>query len=119
MELEGNKNTDMQKLYNECTKMMYYHTVLRMHDGMEIDGIIESVEPDHVNILVGEDVIYREDENRYNGQRQYGNPRRVRRFRQRQIPLARLLALSLLPYPYYAPPYPYYPQYPQYPPYSY
>ncbi|MDF2597159.1 MAG: hypothetical protein K0R69_3500, partial [Clostridia bacterium] len=56
MELEGNKNTDMQKLYNECTKMMYYHTVLRMHDGMEIDGIIESVEPDHVNILVGEDV---------------------------------------------------------------
>lgn len=120
MELEGSMSPDMQNLYNECKKMMYYHAVLRMKDGTELDGIIESVEPDHVNVLVGEDVIYREDANRYNTQRQqYGNRRRVRRFRQRRIPLAELLLLSLLPYPYYAPPYAYYPMYPQYPNYSY
>ena len=112
MELQGNNNMNVQDLNNVCKKMMYYHTTLRMRDGTEVDGIIVSVEPDHVIVLVGEDVTYREDEN--NEQRQYTNPRRVRRYRQRRIPLAELLLLSLLPYPYYVPPYPYYPPYPHY-----
>lgn len=119
MELEGSNNPNAQNLYNECKKMMYYHAVLRMQDGTEMDGIIESVEPDHINVFVGEDVIYREDGNRNNGQRQYGNRRRARRFRRRRIPLVELLALSLLPYPYYVPPYPYYPSYPPYPNYNF
>ncbi|MDF2612425.1 MAG: hypothetical protein K0S71_211 [Clostridia bacterium] len=133
MEPEGNNTMDVQELFDTCRKMMSYHTVLRMKDGTEIDGIIISVEPDHVNLLVGEDVMYREDENGngnneqrqysnlYSNQygNQYGNRRRVRRFRRRQIPLAELLLLSLLPYPYYSPPYPYYPPYSYYPNFPY
>lgn len=114
MQLEGNNSMNVQNLYNDCKRMMSYHTMLRMQDGTEVDGIIESVEPDRVNVLVGEDVIDREVGNEYNAQRQYGSPMRYRRFRRRTYPLASLLALSLLPYPYYAPPYPYSPYYPYY-----
>ncbi len=122
MEFEGNKSPSVQELYNMCKKMMYYHATLRMQDGTEIDGIIIGLDPEHVDLLVGEDVIYREDENKNNEQRQYVNPRRprrVRRFRRRRIPLPELLLLSLLPYPYYVPPYPYYPPYPGYTDYTY
>ena len=107
MQSEGNNNSNLQDLYNDCKKMINYHVVLRMKDGREFDGVIESVEPDSVNVLMGEDVILRDDEQ--NRQMQYNNPRRFRRFRRTNFPLASLLALSLLPYPYYAPPYPYYP----------
>lgn len=107
MRVNGNNTPGNQKLYNECNKMMSYHVVLTMQDGSQIDGIIESVEPNSVNVLVGEDAIYGEDM-----QRQYTSPRRYRRFRRRNFPLANLLALALLPYPYYAPPYSYYPYYP-------
>lgn len=113
MQSEGNNNSNLQDLYNNCKKMMNYHVVLRMKDGREFDGVIESVEPDSVNVLMGEDVILRDDEQ--NRQMQYNNPRRFRRFRRTNFPLASLLALSLLPYPYYAPPYPYAQPYPYYP----
>ncbi len=129
MELEGNNSVDVQSLYDLCKKMMYYHTVLRMKDGTEVDGIVIGAELDHVDVLMGEDVIYREDENpqdrnpedgsSYNRQRPYGRPRRVRRFRRRRFPLAELLALSLLPYPYNISPYPYISAYPTYPTYPY
>lgn len=129
--ISGNNTRDGQNLYNECKKMLSYHVVLTMQDGSQMDGIIESVEPTSINVLVGEDAIYQDDENQSNVQRQnesqfsmqgpYGNPRRFRRFRRRNLPLTSLLALSLLPYPRYAPPYPYYaPPYPYYPyPYPY
>lgn len=114
MQSQGNNNTNMQNLYNDCRAMMNYHVILRMKDGREIDGIIESVEPDSVNVLTGEDVIMRDDDDN-SRQTQYYSPRRYRRFRRSNFPLANLLALSLLPYPYYAPPYPYAQPYPYYP----
>ena len=109
MRLDGNYSANTQNLYNQCKKMMYYHVMLQMQDGSEVDGIIESVEPDQVNVLVGEDVMVGGNGPgmEYDAQRQYGNPMRYRRFRRRNFPLATLLALSLLPYPYYAPPHPY------------
>lgn len=112
MAINRNNNPDTQNLYNQCKRMMNYHVVLTMQDGSQMDGIIESMEPTSVNVLVGEDAVYNDDENQYDMQRQYANPSRYRRFRRRNFPLANLLALSLLPYPYYAPPYSYYPYYP-------
>lgn len=106
MRVQGSNSPNGQNLYNECNNMMHYHVVLTMRDGSQADGIVESLEPTSVNILVGEDAVYPEDT-----QRQYVNPTRFRRFRRRNIPLTTLLALSLLPYPYYAPPYSYYPYY--------
>ena len=113
VETKRNENVNMQQLYDDCKLMMNYHVILRMKDGREFDGVIESVNPDSVNVLVGEDVILRDDED--NRQVEYNNPRRLRRFRPTNFPLANLLALSLLPYPYYASPYPYAPPYPYYP----
>lgn len=101
-----------QKMYDDCMAMMNYHALLRMQDGREIDGIIESVDPDNVNVLMGEDVIMRDDDD---NRQTFNNPRRYRRFRRERFPLSSLLALSLLPYPYYAPPYPYAAPYPYYP----
>ena len=113
---------DLKGLYDECKKCMYYHATLTMTDGTAYDGIIENVDPDRIIVLVGEDVIEGENEDKAEGKRQYynygyghGRPRRrFRRFRRQAFPLATLAALSLLPYPYYSPlyPYPYY--YPYY-----
>jgi hypothetical protein len=109
MSLErNNKNRNVQNLHDECKKLMSYHAIFTMKDGSVFDGIIESVDPDRVIVLVGEDVMEQEFENQYDQQRQYGRPRRFRRFRRRYFPFASLIALSLLPYPYYAAPYPYY-----------
>lgn len=118
MRSDTNNTVNTQNLYNQCKKMMNYHVILRMQDGSEVDGIIESVDPNGVNVLVGEDVMvggngpgmeYNAPGMEYNAQRQFGNPVRYRRFRRRNFPLATLLALSLLPYPYYAPPFPFFP----------
>ena len=109
---------DLKGLHDECKRCMYYHTTLTMTDGTAYDGIIENVDPDRIIVLIGEDVMEPENEDKAEGQRQYhnfGRPRmRHRRFRRQAFPLATLAALSLLPYPYYAPPYPY-PYYPYYP----
>lgn len=93
---------------DQCNKYMFYHVVLTMADGSKVDGIIEDMDDDGITILVGEDVIEKEGENRSN-KRQYGYPRRYRRFRRREYPFDALVGLSLLLYPYIAPPYPYYP----------
>lgn len=112
---------DAKGMYDECKRCMYYHAVLKMTDGSEVDGIIENVDPDRIIVLVGEDVMGPEGENMPEGQGQrqyqyhnYGRPRRrYRRFRRQAFPLATLAALSLLPYPILPPyPYPYY--YPYY-----
>lgn len=106
---------DLGGLHDKCRKCMFYHVKLTMTDGRTIDGIIENVDADRVIALIGEDVMEQDHENEANMQRQYynyGGPRRFRRFRRQAFPLATLAALSLLPYPYLAPPYPYYPAYP-------
>jgi len=107
---------DLRNLHDECKRCLYYHTTLTMTDGSTFDGIIENVDADRIIVLVGEDVMEQENENKADGKRQYynyGRPRRrFRRFRRQAFPLANLVALSLLPYPYIVqPPYPYYPYY--------
>ncbi|MFB5661257.1 hypothetical protein [Alteribacillus sp. HJP-4] len=105
-----------RNVYEQCKRYMNYHAMLTMNDGSQMDGIIEEVNGDSVNVLVGEDVMEPEEEN-YGGDRQfyggYGGPRRrFRRFRRRNFPLAALATIALLPYiipPYYPyGPYPYY-----------
>lgn len=111
---------DLQSVHDKCRRSLYYHTNLTMTDGSTIDGIIENVDQDRIIVLVGEDVIDRGDDDEQ--QRQYhpgyGRPNRYpmrfRRFRRQAYPLASIAALSLLPYPYIAPPYPYNPYYPFY-----
>jgi hypothetical protein len=114
---ENNYYRDLQSLHDECKRCLYYHANLTMTDGSTLDGIIENVDSDRIIVLVGEDVMEQDGEDKSDEQRQYhGRPRRrrrFRRFRRRAFPLASLAALSLLPYPYiYQPPYPYYPYYP-------
>ena len=109
---KNNKNRNVQNMYDECKRLANYHAIFTMKDGSVFDGIIETVDPDKVIILVGEDIMENELENQSSEQRQYNQRRRFRRFRRRAFPLASLIALSLLPYPYYAPPYSYYPYYP-------
>lgn len=126
MDLERNDYyRDLQSLHDQCQKCLYYHTILTMTDGSTLDGIIENVDKDRIIVLVGEDVMEQEDENEAEADQQrqyygYGHRprrrRRHRRFRRKAYPLATLAALSLLPYPYIAPPYPYYnAYYPYYP----
>ncbi|RSL31465.1 hypothetical protein D7Z54_20725 [Salibacterium salarium] len=106
---------DVRNLHEQCRQHMYHDVVLTMRDGNSFHGIIEDVGTDDMGVLVGEDVMEREDE--LDGDpRQffgggYGRPRRrFRRYRRRRFPLGSLAALALLPY--IAPPYyPYYPYY--------
>jgi small nuclear ribonucleoprotein (snRNP)-like protein len=112
MNFEGNDYyRDLESLHDQCKKCAYYHVIITMKDGSTLDGIIEDVDMDGVNMLVGEDVMEKDDEGEYDQDRQYymyGRPRRrFRRFRRRRFPLASLLALSLLPYPVIPPVYPY------------
>ena len=98
---KNNKNRSGQNLHDECRRLMNYHALFTMRDGSIFDGIIESVDSNGVTVLVGEDVMEEELENPCSQQRQFGRPRRFRRFRRRVFPFAALLALSLFPYPYY------------------
>lgn len=106
---------DLQALHDECRRYLNYHVTLTMTDGTTFDGIIDHVDPHHMSVLVGEDVMEREsdsqeDERQFYGGYGYPRPRRrFRRFRRRQFPLASLAALALLPYVF--PPYPPYPYY--------
>jgi len=93
---------DLRNLEDECKKYLYYHTTLTMTDGSTFDGIIENIDKDMLTVLVGEDVMEDEIENRSDEQRQpfgHGRPRRrFRRFRRRNFPLGTLATLALLPY---------------------
>lgn len=112
--------TGVQGMHDECEKLINYHALFMTKYGSKFDGIVESVRPDYVVILVAEDIVDQGDEdisqgnkknrdNGYNMQRQYVNPRRYRRFRRRPFQYNTLAGVAVLPYPYYAPPYPYYP----------
>ncbi|MCC3868032.1 hypothetical protein [Terrisporobacter mayombei] len=98
---KNNKDRNGQNLHDECRRSISFHVLFTMRDGSVFDGIIESVDSDGVTVLVGEDVMEEELENPCSQQRQFGRPRRFRRFRRRVFPFGTLLALSLLPYPYY------------------
>lgn len=112
MALEVTNNyRDSQFLHDECMRCMNYHTILTMKDGSTVDGIIEGVEGDRIIVLVGEDMMEQECSDQSNQQRQFHGHRprrRFRRFRRHAFPLRTLAALSLLQYPYMAPPFPFY-----------
>lgn len=113
-------NKGMKNSPNKYEKYLYYNVTLIMSDGSIFDGIIESVEEDHIIMLVGEDVMELDnsDDNTNNENRHYGNGphnrrprRRSRRFRRRPFPFPNIVAVELLPY---IPPYPYPYPYPYY-----
>jgi small nuclear ribonucleoprotein (snRNP)-like protein len=107
---------NLSNMQDECKKCIHFHVMIMMKDGNTFDGIIEKVDNENLDMMVGEDIMEGEGESQLEGQRQYhgyGRPRRrFRRFRRRRFPLGALAALSLINYPYVAPPYPYYPYYP-------
>ncbi|WP_346888057.1 hypothetical protein [Clostridium sp. UBA1056] len=97
-------NRDSQSLHEECRKYMYCHVMLVMRDGTMMDGIIESVDPERVTMLMGEDVMEEDGEDQFGQQRQqFGRRRRrFRRFRRRHFPFRDLARLFLFftPFPF-------------------
>ncbi|MGY4690396.1 hypothetical protein [Salibacterium sp. K-3] len=99
-------------MQEQCRQYMYHDVVLTFRDGSMADGIIEEVDSEKIQMLVGENVMADEEAGN-NRQFGYGygygpQRRRFRRFRRRQFPLGALAALALLPY---ISPYPYGPYY--------
>lgn len=94
-----NCNSDEYNLHDKCRRLMSYHVIFTMRDGSMFDGIIEDVDRDNVTVLMGEDMVEGEGNNR-----QFG-PRRFRIYRRRDIPLSTLIGISLLVYPYIFPPF--------------
>ncbi|MDL4842969.1 hypothetical protein [Aquibacillus rhizosphaerae] len=125
----NNNEFPSRNMHDHCHKYMHHHVMLNSTDGSSFDGIIVNVDVNNVTVLIGEDVMEREDQQQglnrqygdydgygYGDNDDYGRPRRRRRYRRyrpRTFPLASLAALSLLPYfspgynPYYPPYYPY------------
>ncbi|WP_138416304.1 hypothetical protein [Aquibacillus sediminis] len=112
----------LRHVHDQCRHYLHHHVLATQTDGTSFDGIILNVEADQVVILVGEDVMDRNQETGFDQYGGYGDdrqPRRYRRYRPRRFPLASLATLALLPYAFGAfAPYPYYAPYP-YPPYPY
>lgn len=96
----NDNNRDLQCLHDMCKRYMNYYTLFTMKDGSTFDGIIEQVDADYVIVLVGEDVIDHGCGDEADEQRQFGRPRRFRRFRRRIFPLSSLATLLLLTFPF-------------------
>lgn len=113
MASEGTSNhKNLQYIHDECKRYLSYHIILTMTDEQKFDGIIVSVEPTHIVVLVGEDIINPKCENKDNQVRRpigggFHGGGRFRRFRRRNFPLGNLAALALLQYPYINSPYSY------------
>lgn len=106
MDYNGGENNyrDMQSMHDRCRKCMTFHVVITLKDGAMVEGIIEGVDRENVNLLVAEPAMVEEDlscerqEFGYGGQ---GRPRRRRprrRFRRRSFPLALLAGLDVIPF---------------------
>ncbi|KKY00176.1 hypothetical protein VN21_15695 [Paraclostridium benzoelyticum] len=97
-----NTSRNINKMQEKCNELKDFHVIITLKDGSKFDGIITDSDDYGVTVLVGEDVIENEDETT---SRQM--PRRYRRYRRRRFPIASLVGLSLLLYPFIAPPYSY------------
>lgn len=109
----GGVEMHKDEAFTWCTTHMYRYVMVQTNDGMTYDGIIESVDNDNVYLAVpvGEaearQPVYGTPGYGYGGYG-YGYPGYYpgypgyyvprRRFRRTVLPLATLLALSLLPY---------------------
>ena len=97
-----NMNMNMNNLQEQCKKYITFHVTLKMLDGSTVEGILEGIENGRIIILVGEDVMERENTNQVENQRQpsMGGPRRrFRRYRRNSFPINALAALALVQYP--------------------
>lgn len=97
-----NTPRNLNKMQEKCKDLKDFHVIITLKDGSKFDGIITDSDDYGVTVLVGEDVI---DSKGEMTSRQM--PRRYRRYRSRRFPLTSLVGLSLLLYPFIAPPYPY------------
>lgn len=95
-----NTSRNDREMQRKCEDLMNYHVVINMIDGNKMDGIITDVDDQGVTMMIGEDVVERSGES---NSRQM--PRRYRRYRRRRIPFRTIAGLSLLLYPFIAPPF--------------
>ncbi|GAE94443.1 hypothetical protein JCM21714_3599 [Gracilibacillus boraciitolerans JCM 21714] len=84
---------EMKKL---CQKYMSYYVAGQLHDGSEIEGIIDSIDNSGVTMLIPEEI----EEEQMNRQYGYYGPgrRRYRRFRRQRYPFGLLTNLLLYPF---------------------
>jgi small nuclear ribonucleoprotein (snRNP)-like protein len=104
MDYNRNENgyMDLQSMQDQCRKCITFHVIITMKDGSMVEGIMEGVDRENVNLLVGEPVMMQEENQSYERQEfGYGRPRRrkpARRFRRRTLPLALLAGLDIVPF---------------------
>ena len=91
----------------QCKCYLYYHVILTLEDGSNVDGIIEEINGDNIKILIGEDMIENTD-----GMNRGPGSNRYRRFGPRNYPVNRINNIGLVPYPLIIPPFYPYPIYP-------
>lgn len=90
-----------------CMRFMNFYVIGQMHDGTQLEGIIEDMDDDHVTMLVPEDVdeseIYGNRQWMYGGYGGYGGygRRRFRRFRRRRFPFRFFVYPFFFPFPFY------------------
>ncbi|VYU64539.1 Uncharacterised protein [Clostridium tertium] len=100
-------NMNVQNLMDECKNLMGFHIIVVMKDGSSVDGIIDNVDSNGINMLAGEDMISDEDEYMQSMHRQFGNPkmRRHRRFRRKGFPFHGIRRVFPIVFPFF----PFYP----------
>ncbi|WP_418223169.1 hypothetical protein [Clostridium isatidis] len=93
---------NVNSMHERCRKCITFHVVITMRDGTMVDGIVEGVDRENVNLLVGEPVMMEEDLSYERQEYGYGQGSRrrrpVRRFRRRAFPLALLAAVDVVPF---------------------
>ena len=83
---------------DECKRLMNFHVMLFLIDGIKLDGIIQDINEEGVLVLVGEDVFKNPSQNTPNRQNYM-----YRRYKPRFFPFAALATTYIMPYSYYTP----------------
>lgn len=83
---------------DECKRLMNFHVILLLKDGIRFDGIIQDMNDEGVLVLVGEDVFKNPSQNTPNRQNYM-----YRRYKPRFFSFAALAATYIMPYSYYTP----------------
>ena len=83
---------------DECKRLMNFHVMFFLKDGIKLDGIIQDINEEGVLVLVGEDVFKNPSQNTPNRQNYM-----YRRYKPRFFPFAALATTYIMPYSYYTP----------------